>query len=98
MKLSIIFTCLISFLSTIVNAQQIVTNGSSTSSVISQYGNTFSNAGGSVLHDKVNGKNNNVKMKESVMTIMINFSVCHFLRQLDFSSISTRAKYIFGFR
>jgi hypothetical protein len=61
MKLSIVFSCLFSVISSVVYAQQIVANGTSTTSIISQYGSTFSNAGGSVLHDKVNGKIKKIK-------------------------------------
>jgi hypothetical protein len=39
-----------------VSAQQTVTTNTGSSAIISQYGSTFKNAGGSVLHDKVNSR------------------------------------------
>lgn len=55
MRLSTIATCLFSIAAGIASAQQQVQSSTSTSAVISQYGNTFKNAGGSILHDTVNG-------------------------------------------
>jgi hypothetical protein len=56
MRLSTIATCLFSIAAGIASAQQQVQSGTSTSDIISQYGNTFKNAGGNILHDTVNGK------------------------------------------
>lgn len=56
MRLTSLCTTLFTVLAAgLVSAQQTVTTNTGSSAVISQYGNTFKNAGGSVLHDKVNG-------------------------------------------
>ncbi|KAG2200623.1 hypothetical protein INT47_007367 [Mucor saturninus] len=52
MKLLTLFAALVSVFT--VSAQQTVTNGAGASDIINQYGSTFKNAGGSILHDKVN--------------------------------------------
>lgn len=54
MKLITLFAALVSAFT--VSAQQIVPTNTGSSDIISQYGSTFKNAGGSILHDKVNGK------------------------------------------
>ncbi|KAL9549229.1 hypothetical protein MBANPS3_005312 [Mucor bainieri] len=54
MKFTSLVVCLFSVALSLVSAQQTVQSGASTNAVISQYGSTFKNAGGSVLHDKVN--------------------------------------------
>lgn len=40
----------------LVTAQQTVPTNTGGSALISQYGSTFKNLGGTILHDKVNGK------------------------------------------
>ena len=54
MKFSNLVVCLFAITASLVSAQQTVQSGSTNNAVISQYGSTFKNAGGSVLHDKVN--------------------------------------------
>jgi hypothetical protein len=54
MKLLTLVTCLFTFIIKLIFAQQNSTSESA-STLISQYGNSFKNQGGSILHDKVNG-------------------------------------------
>lgn len=53
MRLITLFAAIVSAFT--VTAQQKVTTGNVSSDIITQYGSTFKNAGGSILHDKVNG-------------------------------------------
>ncbi|KAG0740425.1 hypothetical protein G6F57_008807 [Rhizopus arrhizus] len=53
MKLLTLVTCLFTFIIKLIFAQQNSTSESA-STLISQYGNSFKNQGGSILHDKVN--------------------------------------------
>jgi hypothetical protein len=55
MKLLNLGATILSVISLVAGQQQ-VTSSSTTSQIISQYGSSFKNAGGSVLSDKVNGK------------------------------------------
>lgn len=55
MRLSTIAAGLFSIVAVVAAADQQVHSGTSTSAVISQYGDTFKNAGGNILHDTVNG-------------------------------------------
>lgn len=43
-------------LACLVSAQQTVTSNTGPSAIISQYGSSFKNLGGNILHDKVNGE------------------------------------------
>lgn len=70
MRLITLFVALVSVFT--VSAQQTVKDGSGASDIISQYGTTFKNAGGSILHDKVNG---NISYIFAILTI-INYIQC----------------------
>ncbi|KAI8054946.1 phosphate-induced protein 1 [Gilbertella persicaria] len=54
MRFKPLFIFLILTLLTTSSAQQTATSTNTTSAIISQYGNSFKNQGGSILHDKVN--------------------------------------------
>jgi len=99
MKFSSLAVCLFSAALSLVSAQQTVQSGASTNAVISQYGSTFKNAGGSVLHDKVNGKK-----KASApysfykpLTTTAAASVHYLLRQLVFDRSSAGTNCIYEF-
>ena len=61
MKFSNLVVYLFAITASLVSAQQTVQSSTGSNAVISQYGSTFKNAGGSVLHDKVNGKKIEIK-------------------------------------
>lgn len=65
MRLTALFAALVSAFT--VSAQQTVTASTGTTDIISQYGSTFKNAGGSILHDKVNG---NITYIPTILTII----------------------------
>lgn len=56
MKLTTLFAGLVSVCAGLVSAQQTVASTTGSSAIISQYGDSFKNLGGEILHDKVNGK------------------------------------------
>ena len=100
MKFSSLAVCLFSVALSLVSAQQTVQSGASTNAVISQYGSTFKNAGGSVLHDKVNGKKKKASAPYSFhkpLTITVAASVHYLLRQLVFDRSSARTNCIYEF-
>lgn len=88
MKFSNLVVYLFAITASLVSAQQTVQSSTGSNAVISQYGSTFKNAGGSVLHDKVNGKKKNKKKSTPSLQhkpLTNPNSLYHFLRQLVFN-------------
>lgn len=56
MRLTTLFAGLVSVFAGLISAQQTVASKAGASNIISQYGDSFKNAGGGILQDKVNGK------------------------------------------
>jgi TctA family transporter len=56
MKLTSVIAGFATVFAGLVSAQQTVTSGTRSSNIVSQYGDSFKNAGGNILKDKVNGK------------------------------------------